>query len=536
VASLLARERHLAAHRFVVSPPDDGVGTGARAAPALSRSSLDSLAVRAAEQLGVVFLDEVDKLARPGRGGRPAGAGAGAGEGGALSARARRARRAAAERAMTPQQQEEARRQRRAARRRAERLSAERPAAAYSFGSGGGNFSEFTGHSHGNKGEGVQKELLSLIEGTSVKTAAGPVDTTHILFVAAGAFHVSRPEDLLPELRGRLPLRVDLAPLGAASLRRVLAAGESSLLRQHAALLATEGLALEVTVGAVRALAEAAVTLNGRDPAADAETDAVDAALEAAEAAAADALAVHGRWQPQQAAEGAAAGVLAAADAEARAWAGWVSPLYRPRRLTRADLGASAAAGAAAPPRPDAAASTNTSTGTGRSASDAASGVTGAGTGSGASASASASVGAGGASSEDDIGARRLQGVVGTLLERVSFEAPGLVARATAEWALLRSAAARQAAAEAVGDDAAAARAAAEAAEVCARPWAPGLTPARPAAGAGAGAAAGPPAGAWITVTVDEAFVARELNPLLEDIDFEYEEPDKETELKRYLL
>jgi len=111
--------------------------------------------------------------------------------------------------------------------------------------------------------EGVQRDLLPLIEGTTVSTKYGPVKTDHILFIASGAFHVAKPSDLLPELQGRLPIRVELKALTRDDLRRILVEPEANLIRQHQALLATEGVTLTFTEGAIDALADAAETVNG---------------------------------------------------------------------------------------------------------------------------------------------------------------------------------------------------------------------------------------------------------------------------------
>jgi len=111
--------------------------------------------------------------------------------------------------------------------------------------------------------EGVQRDLLPLIEGTTVSTKYGPVKTDHILFIASGAFHVAKPSDLLPELQGRLPIRVELKALTRDDFRRILTEPEANLIRQHQALLATEGVTLVFTEDAVDALADAAVTVNG---------------------------------------------------------------------------------------------------------------------------------------------------------------------------------------------------------------------------------------------------------------------------------
>jgi len=110
--------------------------------------------------------------------------------------------------------------------------------------------------------EGVQRDLLPLVEGTTVATKYGPVKTDHILFIASGAFHVSKPSDLLPELQGRLPIRVELRALEKDDFRRILTETEASLIKQYVALMATEDLTLEFTEDAIDALAEVAVHLN----------------------------------------------------------------------------------------------------------------------------------------------------------------------------------------------------------------------------------------------------------------------------------
>jgi len=110
--------------------------------------------------------------------------------------------------------------------------------------------------------EGVQRDLLPLIEGTTVATKHGPVKTDHILFVASGAFHVAKPSDLLPELQGRLPIRVELAPLTRDDFRRILTETEASLIKQSVALLATEKVNLVFTGDAIDALADVAVEVN----------------------------------------------------------------------------------------------------------------------------------------------------------------------------------------------------------------------------------------------------------------------------------
>jgi ATP-dependent HslUV protease ATP-binding subunit HslU len=110
--------------------------------------------------------------------------------------------------------------------------------------------------------EGVQRDLLPLIEGTTVATKYGPVKTDHILFIASGAFHVAKPSDLLPELQGRLPIRVELRPLTKEDFRRILTETEASLIKQYVALMATEEVGLEITDDAIDAIASIAVAIN----------------------------------------------------------------------------------------------------------------------------------------------------------------------------------------------------------------------------------------------------------------------------------
>jgi ATP-dependent HslUV protease ATP-binding subunit HslU len=110
--------------------------------------------------------------------------------------------------------------------------------------------------------EGVQRDLLPLIEGTTVSTKHGTVKTDHILFIASGAFHVSKPSDLLPELQGRLPIRVELSPLNEDDFRRILTETEASLIKQYEALLRTEGVELVFTPEAINAVAKIAVQVN----------------------------------------------------------------------------------------------------------------------------------------------------------------------------------------------------------------------------------------------------------------------------------
>jgi ATP-dependent HslUV protease ATP-binding subunit HslU len=110
--------------------------------------------------------------------------------------------------------------------------------------------------------EGVQRDLLPLIEGTTVSTKHGTVKTDHILFIASGAFHLSKPSDLLPELQGRLPIRVELRALTRDDLRRILTEPEASLIKQYVALMATEGVTLDFTPDAIDAIADVAVAVN----------------------------------------------------------------------------------------------------------------------------------------------------------------------------------------------------------------------------------------------------------------------------------
>jgi ATP-dependent HslUV protease ATP-binding subunit HslU len=112
--------------------------------------------------------------------------------------------------------------------------------------------------------EGVQRDLLPLIEGTTVSTKYGPVKTDHVLFIASGAFHLAKPADLLPELQGRLPIRVELSALSRADLRRILTEPEHSLVKQYAALMGTEGVQLDFADDAIDALAELAADINER--------------------------------------------------------------------------------------------------------------------------------------------------------------------------------------------------------------------------------------------------------------------------------
>lgn len=110
--------------------------------------------------------------------------------------------------------------------------------------------------------EGVQRDLLPLIEGTTVSTKHGPVKTDHILFIASGAFHVASPSDLLPELQGRLPIRVELRALTRDDFRAILTETEASLIKQYVALMATENVTLEITDDAIEEIATIAVDIN----------------------------------------------------------------------------------------------------------------------------------------------------------------------------------------------------------------------------------------------------------------------------------
>ena len=112
--------------------------------------------------------------------------------------------------------------------------------------------------------EGVQRDLLPLVEGSNVSTRYGVVKTDHILFIASGAFHLSKPSDLIPELQGRLPIRVELEALSAADLVRILQEPENALVRQYSALLASDGLTLQFTQDGVQRIAEIAQQVNER--------------------------------------------------------------------------------------------------------------------------------------------------------------------------------------------------------------------------------------------------------------------------------
>ncbi|MGI4776256.1 MAG: AAA family ATPase, partial [Janthinobacterium lividum] len=110
--------------------------------------------------------------------------------------------------------------------------------------------------------EGVQRDLLPLIEGTSVATKYGTVTTDHILFIASGAFHLSKPSDLLPELQGRLPIRVELNPLTKTDMVKILTDPEFSLIKQYCALIKTEGVNLNFELDAIKKIADYAANFN----------------------------------------------------------------------------------------------------------------------------------------------------------------------------------------------------------------------------------------------------------------------------------
>ena len=118
------------------------------------------------------------------------------------------------------------------------------------------------GHGPDVSREGVQRDILPIVEGTTVNTKHGMVRTDHILFIAAGAFHVSKPSDLIPELQGRFPIRVELEPLGQAEFVRILTEPRSALIKQYTALMATEGVAIDFTEEAIALVAEFATRVN----------------------------------------------------------------------------------------------------------------------------------------------------------------------------------------------------------------------------------------------------------------------------------
>src|SRR5258705_10627404 len=112
--------------------------------------------------------------------------------------------------------------------------------------------------------EGVQRDILPIVEGTNVNTKYGMVRTDHILFIAAGAFHVSKPSDLIPELQGRFPIRVELEALGKEELIRILTEPRSALVKQYMALMETEGIELTFTADAIHRIADFATIVNER--------------------------------------------------------------------------------------------------------------------------------------------------------------------------------------------------------------------------------------------------------------------------------
>lgn len=112
--------------------------------------------------------------------------------------------------------------------------------------------------------QGVQRDLLPLVEGTTISTKYGMVKTDHILFIASGAFHLSRPSDLIPEMQGRFPIRVELESLSVEDFERILTATDACLTRQYSALLGTDGVTLDFTADGIRRLAEVAWSVNER--------------------------------------------------------------------------------------------------------------------------------------------------------------------------------------------------------------------------------------------------------------------------------
>jgi ATP-dependent HslUV protease ATP-binding subunit HslU len=112
--------------------------------------------------------------------------------------------------------------------------------------------------------EGVQRDILPIVEGTTVQTKYGPVKTDHILFIAAGAFHVAKPSDLIPELQGRFPIRVELKSLSRDDFKRILTEPRNSLLRQYTALLAVDGIELHFSDDAIAEIADIAYTVNNQ--------------------------------------------------------------------------------------------------------------------------------------------------------------------------------------------------------------------------------------------------------------------------------
>jgi ATP-dependent HslUV protease ATP-binding subunit HslU len=120
------------------------------------------------------------------------------------------------------------------------------------------------GHGPDVSREGVQRDVLPIVEGCVVNTKHGPVRTDHILFIAAGAFHMSKPSDLIPELQGRFPIRVELQSLTVDDFRRILTEPETALTKQYQALLATEGVEVEFTPDGIQEIAESAFQVNSQ--------------------------------------------------------------------------------------------------------------------------------------------------------------------------------------------------------------------------------------------------------------------------------
>jgi ATP-dependent HslUV protease ATP-binding subunit HslU len=119
-----------------------------------------------------------------------------------------------------------------------------------------------SGHGPDVSREGVQRDILPIVEGTTVNTKYGMVRTDHILFIAAGAFHVSKPADLIPELQGRFPIRVELQPLTIDDFKRILTEPKNALIKQYKALMETEGVTLEITEDAIDEVANFAFKVN----------------------------------------------------------------------------------------------------------------------------------------------------------------------------------------------------------------------------------------------------------------------------------
>ena len=122
-----------------------------------------------------------------------------------------------------------------------------------------------SGHGPDVSREGVQRDILPIVEGCTVPTKYGPVKTDHMLFIAAGAFHVSKVSDLIPELQGRFPVRVDLKPLTVDDFRQILEKPDNALIRQYQALLGVDGVTLEFRDSAINAIAEYAYSCNATD-------------------------------------------------------------------------------------------------------------------------------------------------------------------------------------------------------------------------------------------------------------------------------